>query len=64
MWLLDLSLSTDFVEPTGDEVAQGTLKPFRLPPWDRFAQTLKALGLNDKSPLPQKPDRRELRPAA
>ena len=46
MWLLDLSLSTSFVEPTSDEVEEGSLKPFRLPPWDRFEPTLKLLGLN------------------
>ena len=44
MWLLDLSLSTDFVEPTTEEVESGLLKPFRLPPWERFAPTLKAMG--------------------
>ena len=46
MWLLDLCLSTDMTEPTAEEVAAGTLKPFRQPPWDRFAPSLKALGLN------------------
>lgn len=46
MWLLDLCLSTDMLEPTGDEVAAGTLKPFRVPPWTRFESTLHALGLS------------------
>lgn len=46
MWLLDLCLSTDMLEPTGDEVAAGTLKPFRAPPWTRFESTLQALGLS------------------
>ena len=46
MWMLDLCLSTNFVEPTSDEVEEGSLKPFRLPPWDRFEPTLKSLGLN------------------
>ncbi|HEY4260463.1 MAG TPA: hypothetical protein VGM98_09890, partial [Schlesneria sp.] len=46
MWLLDLCLSTDMLEPTGEEVAAGTLKPFRVAPWDRFAATLHQLGLN------------------
>jgi hypothetical protein len=45
MWLLDLCLLTDFVEPTIAEVEAGVLKPFRQPPWDRFAPTLKALDL-------------------
>jgi hypothetical protein len=46
MWLLDLSLSTDMLEPTDEEVSAGTLKPFRTPPWTRFASTLKELGLS------------------
>ena len=51
MWMLDLCLSTEIVEPTSEQVATGTLKPFRLPPWDRwFAPTLKALGLKDYPP--------------
>jgi len=45
MWLLDLCLSTEMVEPTAEEVAAGALKPFRTPPWERFAPTLKELGL-------------------
>lgn len=45
MWLLDLCLSTEMLEPTTEEVAAGTLKPFRIPPWNRFASTLKQLGL-------------------
>ena len=45
MWVLDLCLSTEFEEPSTEDVLVGTLKPFRLPPWDRFAPTLKALGL-------------------
>ncbi len=48
MWLLDLCLSTDVMEPTLEEVEAGTLKPFRLPPWDRFAPTLSALTLEFK----------------
>jgi hypothetical protein len=44
MWLLDLNLATDFLEPTEHEVEVGELKPFRLPPWERFAPTLKLLG--------------------
>ncbi len=44
MWLLDLCLSTDMTEPTAEEVEAGELKPYRLPPWDRFAQTLRSLG--------------------
>jgi len=44
MWLLDLA--TEMLEPTDDDVATGTLKPFREPPWDRFTPTLKLLGLN------------------
>ena len=50
MWMLDLCLSTNFVEPTSDEVDEGSLKPFRLPPWDRFEPTLKSLGLNALTP--------------
>ncbi len=46
MWLLDLCLSTDMLEPTAEEVETGTLKPFRQPPWDRFAATLAALRLH------------------
>ncbi|MDB5342424.1 MAG: hypothetical protein JWP89_801 [Schlesneria sp.] len=46
MWLLDLSLSTDMLEPTDEEVSAGTLKPFRTPPWTRFASTLNELGLS------------------
>jgi hypothetical protein len=49
MWLLDLALPTDFVEPTEDEVEMGDLKPFRLPPWERFAPTLKDLGIDHKA---------------
>ena len=45
MWLLDLCLSTDVIEPTPHEVATGALKPFRHAPWDRFSATLKALEL-------------------
>jgi len=45
MWMLDLCLSTDMTEPTEDDVESGALKPFRLPPWERFASTLKELGL-------------------
>ena len=45
MWLLDLCLSAEMLEPTTEEVAAGTLKPFRIPPWNRFASTLKQLGL-------------------
>lgn len=45
MWLLDLCLTTEMLEPTTEEVAAGTLKPFRIPPWSRFASTLKQLGL-------------------
>lgn len=45
MWLLDLCLSTEMLEPTTEEIAAGTLKPFRIPPWNRFASTLKQLGL-------------------
>lgn len=45
MWLLDLCLSTEMLEPTGEEVAAGTLKPFRIPPWTRFEPTLNSLGL-------------------
>jgi hypothetical protein len=52
MWLLDLCLPTDMKEPTANEVADGTLKPFRLPPWDRFAQTLKLLGIDHAEPTP------------
>ena len=50
MWMLDLCLATEIVEPTTEEVAAGTLKPFRLPPWERFAPTLKALGLENLPP--------------
>lgn len=50
MWLLDLCLSTAVIEPTEKEVAAGTLKPYRLPPWDRFAPTLKVLGLHPADP--------------
>ena len=46
MWLLDLCLATEMLEPTDDDVASGTLKPFRQPPWDRFTSTLNLLGLN------------------
>jgi|GEM_PF-888907 len=55
MWMLDLSLSTEMVEPTDEEIEMGILKPFRLPPWDRFAPTLAKLGLDHKaeSPTPQ-----------
>ena len=45
MWLLDLCLSTDVIEPTPHEVATGALKPFRPAPWDRFSATLGALEL-------------------
>ncbi|MBC8116094.1 MAG: hypothetical protein H7062_17030, partial [Candidatus Saccharimonas sp.] len=45
MWLLDLCLSTDVIEPTPQEVATGALKPFRQAPWDRFSSTLDALEL-------------------
>lgn len=48
MWLLDLCLSTEMLEPTTEEVAAGTLKPFRIPPWNRFASTLHELGLTLK----------------
>lgn len=46
MWILDLCLPTDFVEPTTQEIRVGELKPFRLPPWERFQPTLKELGLS------------------
>ena len=46
MWLLDLCLSTELCEPTESEIESGSLKPFREPPWERFAETLKALGLD------------------
>ena len=46
MWLLDLCLSTDMLEPTTAEVKAGTLKPFRQSPWLRFAPTLKELGID------------------
>lgn len=52
MWMLDLCLSTEMVEPTDEDVEMGTLKPFRLPPWDRFAPTLAKLGLNHKAEPP------------
>lgn len=55
MWLLDLSLSTDFVEPTDEEVESGALKPFRIPPWDRFASTLNHLGLDPNHELESTP---------
>ena len=45
MWLLDLCLSTDVIEPTPHEVATGALKPFRPAPWGRFSATLKVLEL-------------------
>lgn len=45
MWLLDLCLSTDVIEPTPHEVATGALKPFRPAPWDRFSATLDTLKL-------------------
>ena len=45
MWLLDLCLSTDVIEPTPHEVKTGALKPFRPAPWDRFSATLHALKL-------------------
>lgn len=45
MWVLDLRLPTDYIEPTPDEVVTGELKPFRLPPWERFQPTLTELGL-------------------
>ena len=45
MWLLDLCLPTDVIEPTPHEVATGTLKPFRPAPWDRFSATLATLNL-------------------
>jgi hypothetical protein len=45
MWLLDLCLSTEMLEPTAEEIQAGTLKPFRLPPWNRFASALTELGL-------------------
>ena len=57
MWLLDLCLSTEFVEPAQEEVESGALKPFRLPPWDRFAPTLKALGLNPSTQKSQETPR-------
>jgi hypothetical protein len=44
MWLLDICLSTEMVEPTTEEVQSGELKPFRQPPWERFETTLKLLG--------------------
>lgn len=45
MWLLDLCLSTDVIEPTSHEVATGAVKPFRPAPWERFSSTLKVLEL-------------------
>ena len=45
MWLLDLCLSTDVIEPTPHEVATGALKPFRRAPWGRFSATLETLKL-------------------
>ena len=49
MWLLDLCLSTEMLEPSDEEVAVGSLKPFRPAPWDRFAPTLKLLGVERES---------------
>jgi hypothetical protein len=60
MWLLDLCLSTDFVEPTDEEVEAGALKPFRLPPWDRFASTLEHLDLDQKKEEPSIEDKQML----
>lgn len=47
MWLLDLCLTTDMVEPTREEVAAGELKPFRVPPWERFEKTLVSMELKE-----------------
>lgn len=54
MWVLDLCLSTEMVEPTSKEVDAGELKPFRSPPWDRFVETLAALGLQSPVEPPSK----------
>lgn len=43
MWILDLSLAVDFLEPTKEQIANGMLKPFRPPPWERFADELREL---------------------
>lgn len=50
MWMLDLCLATEIMEPTAEEVTAGTLKPFRHAPWDRFAPALKLLGLENPVP--------------
>lgn len=60
LWLLDLSLSTEFVEPTDEEVEVGALKPFRRPPWDRFASTLEHLKIEDKCDERTPPERGQL----
>ena len=54
MWLLDLCLSTDVIEPTPHEVATGTLKPFHNAPWGRFSKTLEALKLEAEPRLDTK----------
>ena len=56
MWLLDLCLSTDVLEPAEEEIESGELKPFRQPPWDRFAPTLTSLGLSRREvePVPNR----------
>ena len=46
VWLLDLKIPTDFLEPETELVKSGALKPYRTAPWERFAETLTLLGLS------------------
>lgn len=58
MWMLDLCLPTDVIEPTDHEVITGALKPYRPAPWNRFTSTLDALELTADpiSDLIERPD--------